>query len=96
MTSTIYVIATVLLVVCFLIIEKSLSRESKARIVKLEKEINLRDQMIIARDLTIKGLKSEIKNHVDLNVLLSNSNVNLKSKLHRNRNAKGIFVKSEK
>jgi len=96
MTSTIYVIATVLLVVCFLIIEKSLSRESKSRTIKLKKEINLRDQIIIARDLTIKGLKSEIKNHVDLNVLLSNSNVNLKSKLHRNRNANGTFVKSEK
>jgi len=89
MTSTIYVIATVLLVVCFLIIEKALSRESKARIIKLEKEINLRDQMIIDCD----NMRISLNKHISEIVEERNS---LRSRLHRNRNANGTFVKSEK
>jgi len=96
MTTTIYLITVFLLIACFIIIVRALEKEWGTQIVKLEKEIHYQDEMIITRDLTIKSLNREINTHADVNALLYDQNSALKSKLHRNRNEKGIFVKSEK
>jgi len=85
----IYVITVILLITCFVIIEKSLSKESKLKIEKLEKEINFRDQIIISRNENIKGLEFR-------NKILSISNKSYEEKLHLERNEKEIFIKKEK
>lgn len=85
--TVIYVITVFLLIVCFLIIEKSLAKESKSNISYLEDQILIRDNKLIEVNEQNKNLKFRLK-------LLTNVNESLEKKLHRNRDEKGHFVKS--
>jgi len=87
--TAIYVLSVILLIVCFVIIEKSLAKESKSIIEKLEEQISIRDKMIIKVNSEIKTLEFKAK-------MLTKVNENLEAKLHRYRDEKGLFIKSPK
>jgi len=85
--TAIYVLSVILLIVCFVIIEKSLAKESKLIIEKLKEQISIRDKMIIKVNSEIKTLEFKSK-------MLTKVNENLEAKLHRYRDDKGHFVKT--
>lgn len=87
--TAIYVISTILLIASFVIIEKALAKESKAKIEKLEDELLTRDNSIINLNDKLKNSEFSVK-------IFTKVNKELERKLFRQRGDKGRFIKKEK
>ena len=86
--TAIYVISTILLIASFVIIEKALAKESKAKIEKLEDELLTRDNSIINLNDKLKNSEFSVK-------IFTKVNKELERKLFRQRGDKGRFIKKE-